>query len=31
VENLKKENARIDKQLKEIGRLYDVIKDLEAR
>jgi diguanylate cyclase (GGDEF)-like protein len=27
-ENLKKENNRIDKQLKEIGRLYDVIKDL---
>ncbi len=27
-ESLKKENSRIDKQLKEIGRLYDVIKDL---
>jgi len=27
-ENLKKENARIDKRLREIGRLYDVIKDL---
>jgi diguanylate cyclase (GGDEF)-like protein len=28
VEKLKKENIRIDKQLREIGHLYDVIKDL---
>ena len=27
-ENLKSENVRLDKQLREIGRLYDVIKDL---